>query len=51
MSVPLILTLLAGGATFVGALLGIIGQKPSNRLLAFALGFAAAALIAHFGRR
>ncbi|QCR35016.1 zinc transporter ZupT [Nissabacter sp. SGAir0207] len=45
MSVPLILTLLAGGATFLGALLGIIGQKPSNRLLAFALGFAAGIML------
>ena len=45
MSVPLILTLLAGGATFVGALFGIIGQKPSNRLLAFALGFAAGIML------
>lgn len=41
MSVPLLLTILAGGATFIGALFGILGQKPSNRLLAFALGFAA----------
>ncbi|PLR36234.1 zinc transporter ZupT [Chimaeribacter californicus] len=45
MSVPLILTLLAGGATFAGALLGIIGQKPSNRVLAFALGFAAGIML------
>ncbi|MDN6634023.1 MAG: zinc transporter ZupT, partial [Enterobacterales bacterium] len=45
MSVPLILTLLAGGATFVGALLAIIGQKPSNRVLAFALGFAAGIML------
>lgn len=45
MSVPLILTLLAGGATFIGALLGICGQKPSNRSLAFALGFAAGIML------
>lgn len=45
MSVPLLLTLLAGGATFIGAFLGIIGQKPSNRLLAFALGFAAGIML------
>ncbi len=45
MSVPLLLTLLAGGATFVGALFGILGQKPSNRLLAFALGFAAGIML------
>lgn len=45
MSVPLILTLLAGGATFVGALLAIVGQKPSNRVLAFALGFAAGIML------
>ncbi len=40
MSVPLILTILAGAATFIGAFLGVLGQKPSNRLLAFSLGFA-----------
>ena len=32
MSSPLILTLLAGSATFIGAIFGVIGQKPSNRL-------------------
>ena len=41
MSVPLILTLLAGAATFIGAFLAVLGQKPSNRVLAFSLGFAA----------
>lgn len=45
MSVPLILTLLAGGATFIGAILGVIGQKPSNRVLAFSLGFAAGIML------
>ncbi|MCD1127097.1 zinc transporter ZupT [Jinshanibacter sp. LJY008] len=45
MSVPLILTVLAGGSTFIGAFLGIIGQKPSNRVLAFALGFAAGIML------
>ncbi len=45
MSVPIILTLLAGGATFIGAILGVIGQKPSNRVLAFALGFAAGIML------
>ncbi|MEM6161546.1 zinc transporter ZupT [Erwinia sp. P6884] len=45
MSVPLLLTLFAGGATFIGAFLGIIGRKPSNRLLAFALGFAAGIML------
>ena len=30
MSVPLILTILAGAATFIGAILGVLGQKPSN---------------------
>lgn len=34
MSVPLILTILAGAATFIGAFLGVLGQKTSNRLLA-----------------
>ena len=45
MSVPLILTLLAGAATFIGAFLGVIGQKPSNRVLAFSLGFAAGIML------
>lgn len=45
MSIPLMLTLLAGGATFIGALFGIIGQKPSNRVLAFSLGFAAGIML------
>lgn len=35
MSSPLILTLLAGSATFIGAIFGVLGQKPSNRLLGF----------------
>ncbi|NHL58929.1 zinc transporter ZupT, partial [Staphylococcus aureus] len=35
------MTLLAGSATFIGAIFGVIGQKPSNRLLGFSLGFAA----------
>ena len=30
MSVPLILTILAGAATFIGAFLGVLGQKPST---------------------
>lgn len=45
MSVPLLLTILAGGATFIGAFLGVIGQRPSNRMLAFALGFAAGIML------
>ncbi|WP_312948212.1 zinc transporter ZupT [Superficieibacter sp.] len=45
MSVPLILTVLAGAATFIGAILGVLGQKPSNRLLAFSLGFAAGIML------
>ncbi|EBW2152348.1 zinc transporter ZupT [Salmonella enterica] len=45
MSVPLILTLLAGAATFIGAFLGVLGQKPSNRVLAFSLGFAAGIML------
>ena len=45
MSVPLLLTILAGGATFVGAIIGVLGQKPSNRVLAFALGFAAGIML------
>ena len=45
MSVPLLLTILAGGATFAGALFGVMGQKPSNRVLAFALGFAAGIML------
>ncbi|MCU6667036.1 MAG: zinc transporter ZupT [Silvania sp.] len=45
MSVPLTLTILAGAATFIGAILGVLGQKPSNRLLAFSLGFAAGIML------
>ncbi|UXY11596.1 zinc transporter ZupT [Kosakonia sp. ML.JS2a] len=45
MSAPLILTLLAGAATFIGAILGVLGQKPSNRVLAFSLGFAAGIML------
>jgi len=45
LSNPTALTLLAGGATFIGALLGVLGQKPSNRLLAFSLGFAAGIML------
>lgn len=45
MSVPLLLTVLAGGATFIGAIVGVMGQKPSNRVLAFALGFAAGIML------
>ncbi|KLG80368.1 hypothetical protein WR12_00570 [Escherichia coli] len=41
MSVPLILTILAGGATFICAVFGVLGQKTPNRLLAFLLGFSA----------
>lgn len=44
-SVPLLLTLLAGSSTFIGAFLGIITKKPSNRLLAFSLGFAAGIML------
>lgn len=45
MSVPLLLTVLAGATTFIGALLGVLGQKSSNRLLAFSLGFAAGIML------
>ncbi|MDL4913966.1 MAG: zinc transporter ZupT [Enterobacterales bacterium endosymbiont of Blomia tropicalis] len=45
MPLPLLLTILAGGATFIGALLGMMGQKPSNRVLAFSLGFAAGIML------
>jgi len=45
MSGPLLLTVLAGAATFIGALFGVLGQKPSNRMLAFALGFAAGIML------
>ncbi|MCL7659718.1 zinc transporter ZupT, partial [Klebsiella pneumoniae] len=45
MSVPLILTILAGAATFIGAFFGVLGQKTSNRLLAVSLGFAAGVMV------
>ena len=45
LSSPIILTLLAGSATFIGAIFGVLGQKPSNRLLGFSLGFAAGIML------
>ncbi|PXO83384.1 zinc transporter ZupT [Salmonella enterica] len=45
MSVPLILTLLAGAATFICAVFGVLGQKTSNPGLAFLLGFAAGVML------
>ncbi|MBK4714421.1 MULTISPECIES: zinc transporter ZupT [Tenebrionibacter/Tenebrionicola group] len=45
MSVPLLLTLVAGSATFIGAFLGVLGQRPTNRMLAFSLGFAAGIML------
>ncbi|MGL4858213.1 MAG: zinc transporter ZupT [Enterobacteriaceae bacterium] len=45
MTIPLLLTLLAGAATFIGSFLGILGRAPSNRLLAFSLGFAAGIML------
>lgn len=45
MSLPLILTVLAGASTIIGGLLGIFTQKPSDRLLAFSLGFAAGIML------
>lgn len=42
---PLILTLLAGASTFIGAFLGILAKKPSDRLLGFSLGFAAGIML------
>lgn len=37
--------LTGGRATFIGAFLGVLGQKPSNRVLAFSLGFAAGIML------
>ncbi|MGL4978659.1 MAG: zinc transporter ZupT, partial [Plesiomonas sp.] len=45
MSTALILTVLAGSATFIGAIGGVIGRKPSNRVLSFSLGFAAGIML------
>ncbi|RWU75081.1 zinc transporter ZupT [Salmonella enterica subsp. enterica serovar Typhimurium] len=45
MSVPLILTLLAGAAPFICAVFCILGPKPSNPVLAFLLGFAAGVML------
>ncbi|RIP54593.1 zinc transporter ZupT [Salmonella enterica] len=45
MSVPLILTLLAGAAPLFCAFLCVLGQKTSNRVLAFSLGFAAGIML------
>lgn len=44
-STPLILTILAGASTFIGAILGILTKKPSARLLGFSLGFAAGIML------
>ncbi|WP_392567091.1 zinc transporter ZupT [Utexia brackfieldae] len=45
MSTPLILTILAGASTFIGAILGILTKKPSEKLLGFSLGFAAGIML------
>lgn len=42
---PIILTTLAGASTFIGGFIGIITKKPSDRLLAFSLGFAAGIML------
>lgn len=42
---PLILTILAGASTFIGAILGVLSQKPSPRILGFSLGFAAGIML------
>ncbi|PXP19717.1 zinc transporter ZupT [Salmonella enterica] len=45
MSVPLILTLLAGAAPLICAVLCVFRPKTSNRVLAFLLGFAAGVML------
>lgn len=42
---PLVLTILAGAATFIGAIFGVLTKKPSPRLLGFSLGFAAGIML------
>ncbi|QIQ21328.1 zinc transporter ZupT [Zophobihabitans entericus] len=42
---PLILTVLAGASTFIGALFGVMTKKPSERVLGFSLGFAAGIML------
>lgn len=42
---PLILTILAGASTFIGAILGILTKKPSVKVLGFSLGFAAGIML------
>lgn len=44
-STPLVLTVLAGASTFIGAILGVLTKKPSDRLLGFSLGFAAGIML------
>jgi zinc transporter, ZIP family len=44
-STPLILTILAGASTFIGAILGILTKKPSVKVLGFSLGFAAGIML------
>lgn len=45
MSVPLILTILAGAATFIGAFLGVLGQKLTGVFARFCGGDHVAHLI------
>lgn len=45
MSVPLILTILAGQPRLLARFSAFSGKKPSNRLLAFSLGFAAGIML------
>lgn len=47
MSVPLILTILAGAATFIGAFLGVLGQKPSKPLTGVFARFCGGDHVAH----
>ncbi|MBA2816349.1 zinc transporter ZupT [Candidatus Pantoea persica] len=45
MSVPLLLTVLASGATFIGAIAGVLGSEAVQPDVAFALGFAAGIML------
>lgn len=42
---PLILTYIAGFTTLIGAVLGVLSQKPSPKILSFSLGFAAGIML------
>lgn len=45
MNIPIVLTIVAGLASILGALFGLYNNKPSNQSIAFSLGFAAGIML------